>query len=81
MEAGKRQLAGDTARSAATGEVSALRREAYELNELVPEQRLELRLLQESMIGDGGDGKCDIPLQRNLKSFPLLRNFIYQSSR
>jgi transposase len=31
MEAGKRRLAGDTARSASTGEVKDLRREAREL--------------------------------------------------
>lgn len=35
MEAGKRRLAGDTSRAASTGEVSALRREARELKEVV----------------------------------------------
>ena len=55
MEAGKRRLAGDTARAASTGEVTALRREARELNEVVAEQTLELRLLKKSMIADGGD--------------------------
>ena len=55
MEAGKRRLAGDTARAASTGEVTALRREARELKEVVAEQTLELRLLKKSMIGDGGD--------------------------
>jgi len=34
MEAGKRRLAGDTARAATTGEVKDLRREARDLNEL-----------------------------------------------
>ncbi len=55
LEAGKRRLAGDTARSASTSEVKDLRREARELKEVVAEQTLELRLLKKSMIGDGGD--------------------------
>ena len=46
LEAGKRRLAGDTARSASTGEVKALRQEARELKEVVAEQTLELRLLK-----------------------------------
>ena len=54
MEAGKRRLAGDTAR-AATTEVKDLRREARDLKEVVAEQTLELRLLKKSMTGDGGD--------------------------
>lgn len=55
MEAGKRRLAGDTARSATTDEVKQLRREARDLKEVVAEQALELRLLKKSMIADGGD--------------------------
>jgi transposase len=55
MEAGKRRLAGDTARAASIGEVTALRREARELKEVVAEQTLELRLLKKSMIADGED--------------------------
>jgi len=55
LEAGKRRLAGDTARAATTGEVRDLRREARELKEVVAEQALELRLLKKSMIADGGD--------------------------
>ena len=55
LEAGKRRLAGDTARAASTGEVNVLRREARELKEVVAEQTLELRLLKKSMIADGGD--------------------------
>ncbi|MCP4933219.1 MAG: IS3 family transposase [bacterium] len=46
LEAGKRRLAGDTARAASTGEVKTLRREAHELKEVVAEQALELRLLK-----------------------------------
>jgi transposase len=55
LEAGKRRLAGDTARAATTDEVKDLRREAGALKEVVAEQALELRLLKKSMIADGGD--------------------------
>ena len=55
LEAGKRRLAGDTARAATTDEVKQLRREAQDLKEVVAEQALELRLLKKSMTGDGGD--------------------------
>lgn len=48
MEAGKRRLAGDAARAANTGEVKDLRREARDLKEVVAEQTLELRLVEES---------------------------------
>lgn len=51
LEAGKKRLAGDTAREANTGEVQGLRREARDLKEVVAEQALELRLLKKSMIG------------------------------
>lgn len=54
MEAGKKRLAGDTARAATTDEVKDLRRESRDLKEVVAEQTLELRLLKKSMIGDGG---------------------------
>ena len=55
LEAGKKRLAGDTARAATSDEVRVLRREARELKEVVAEQALELRLLKKSMIADGGD--------------------------
>ena len=55
LEAGKRRLAGDTARAATSDEVKDLRREAGALKEVVAEQALELRLLKKSMIGDGRD--------------------------
>ena len=53
MEAGKRRLAGDTARAATSDEVRDLRREARDLKEVVAERMLENRLLKKSMIGDG----------------------------
>ena len=55
MEAGKKRLAGDTARAANTDEVKDLLRKARDLKEFVTEQTLELRLLKKSMTGDGGD--------------------------
>ena len=55
LEAGKRRLAGDTARAATSNEVKDLRHEARQLKEVVAEQALELRLLKKSMIADGED--------------------------
>jgi transposase len=54
LEAGKKRLAGDTAREATSDEVKGLRREAVELKEVVAELTLENRLLKKSMTGDGG---------------------------
>ena len=53
--AGKKRLAGDTARAATSDEVKDLRHEAAMLKEVVAELTLENRLLKKSMIGDGGD--------------------------
>jgi transposase len=55
LEAGKRRLAGDTARAATTDEVKELRQEARVLKEVVAEQALELRLLKKSMVAAGDD--------------------------
>tara|TARA_B100000614_G_scaffold258941_1_gene282428 strand:+ start:89 stop:463 length:375 start_codon:yes stop_codon:yes gene_type:complete len=55
LEAGKKRLAGDTARQANTGEVKNLQREMRDMKELVAELSLENRLLKKSMIGHGGD--------------------------
>jgi transposase len=55
LEAGKRRLAGDTARAATSGEVKDLRREAIALKEVVADLTLENRLLKKSMNGDGED--------------------------
>ena len=55
LEAGKKRLAGDTAREATSEEVKGLRREARALKEVVAELTLENRLLKKSMTGDGGD--------------------------
>jgi len=55
LEAGKKRLAGDTARQATSGEVKGLKREMHDMKELVAELLLENRLLKKSMTGDGGD--------------------------
>jgi transposase len=56
LEAGKKRLAGDTARAATSDEVKDLRREAGALKEAVAELLLENRLLKKSTIGAGEDG-------------------------
>ena len=56
LEAGKKRLAGDTARAATSDEVKELRREASALQEVVAELTLENRLLKKSAIGAGEDG-------------------------
>ncbi len=54
LEAGKKRLAGDTAREATSDEVKGLRTEAVALKEVVAELTLENRLLKKSMLGGGG---------------------------
>ena len=56
LEAGKKRLAGDTARAATSDEVKELRREASALKEVVAELTLENRLLKKSALGVGEDG-------------------------
>jgi transposase len=55
LEAGKRRLAGDTARQASSPEVKDLRAEAAALKEAVADLTLENRLLKKGMIADGDD--------------------------
>jgi transposase len=52
-EAGKKSLAGDTARAATSDEVKALCRESLSLKEAVADLTLENRLLKKSMNEDG----------------------------
>lgn len=56
LEAGKKRLAGDTAREATSEEVKILRSESSALKETLAELLMENRLLKKSMIGDGEDG-------------------------
>ncbi len=55
LEAGKKRLAGDTAREATSDEVKNLRAEARQLKEALAEATLENRLLKKSVIADGED--------------------------
>ena len=55
LEAGKKRLAGDTAREATSDEVRHLRIEALALKEAVADLTLDNRLLKKSMIADGGE--------------------------
>ena len=57
LEAGKRRLAGDTARAATSDEVKDIRREAMALKEVVAELTLENRLLKKSVTGSGENGE------------------------
>ena len=53
LEAGKKRLAGDTARAATSDEVKDLRREATALKEVVADLTLENRLLKKSVTAEG----------------------------
>ncbi len=55
LEAGKKRLAGDTAREATSDEVKTLRAEASALKETLAELLMENRLLKKSVLGDGED--------------------------
>jgi transposase len=53
LEAGKKQLAGDTLREASSDEVKDLRSENRELKEVVAEITLKNRVLKKSLTGAG----------------------------
>jgi len=55
LEAGKKRLAGDTARQATSAEVQDLRAESLALKEVVADLILENRILKKNMSGAGGD--------------------------
>jgi len=55
LKAGKKRLAGDTAREASSDEVKQLRTEARQLKEALAEVTLENRLLKKSVLADGED--------------------------
>ena len=57
LDAGKKRLAGDTARAATSDEVHDLRREATALKEVVADLTLENRVLKKSVMADGEDGE------------------------
>ena len=81
LEAGKKRLAGDTARAATSDEVKDLRREASALKEVVAELTLENRLLKKSVIGDGGGGRrMRYPPPRSWRSSGSSSNRLCRSS-
>ena len=53
LEAGKKRLAGDSAREATSDEVKGLRAETHQLKELLAELMVENRLLKKSVLADG----------------------------
>ena len=53
LEAGKKQLSGDTVREATSTEVKDLRAENSELKEVVAEMTLKNRVLKKSLMGHG----------------------------
>jgi transposase len=56
LEAGKRQLAGDTKREATSSEVKDLKAENLQLKQVVAEQTLELRIAKKNLLAeDDGD--------------------------
>ena len=53
LEAGKKRLAGATARAATSDEVKAIQAQARQLKELLADVLLENRLLKKSVLADG----------------------------
>src|SRR3954470_5746202 len=53
LEAGKKRLAGDTARERTSDEVKEIKAEARQLKETLAEVLIENRLLKKSVLGDG----------------------------
>ena len=72
LEAGKRRLAGDTARAATSGEVKDLRREASALKEVVADLTLENRRLKKACAGMGKT-RHEIPCIREGRDHPAGR--------
>src|SRR5215468_8535528 len=72
LEAGKKRLAGNTARAATSDEVKALRQEASALKEVVAELTLENRLLKKARSGLGRTA-YEIPRQREAGDHPTGR--------
>ncbi|GGF82199.1 transposase [Paracoccus acridae] len=73
LEAGKKRLAGDTARQATSGEVKDLRAEALALKEVVADLTLENRLLKKKHDRGWGAGTNEIPSIREARDHPHRR--------
>jgi len=72
LEAGKKRLAGDTARAATTDEVKVLRKEARDLKEVVAEQALELRLLKKKHDRGWGRRRMRYPASEKLEIIQIV---------
>jgi transposase-like protein len=57
LEAGKKRLAGDSAREATSDEVKGRRAETHQLKELLAELMMENRVLKKSVLGDVVGGR------------------------
>jgi hypothetical protein len=79
LEAGKKRLAGDTAREATSNEVKQLPTEATALKETLAELLTENRVLKRSVTGGGEDDIRDIRPQRSMKLSAWSRNPVYLS--
>jgi transposase len=71
LEAGKKRLAGDTARAATTDEVHDLRREARALKQVVADLTLENRLLKKKRWHEPGHRAQSGRIDRRLKDQPV----------
>ena len=69
LEAGKRRLAGDTARQATSPEIKELRHEAAALKEVVADLTLENRLLKKTCSAMGSS-RNEIPSTREARGHP-----------
>jgi len=72
LEAGKKRLAGDTARAATSDEVKELRREASALKEVVAELMLENRLLKKKRDRGWGGWRMRYPAAEKLEIIRLV---------
>ena len=80
LEAGKKRLAGDTARAATSDEVKDLRREAGALKEAVAELLLENRLLKKKHDRGWGGRGMKIPRFREAGDHPAGRTVVAASA-
>ena len=72
LEAGKKRLAGDTARAATSDEVNDLRREAMALKEVVADLTLENRASQKKRDGGWGGRRMRYPAAEKLEIIQLV---------
>ena len=72
LEAGKKRLAGDTARAATSDEVHDLRSEATALKEVVADLTLENRLLKKKRDGGWGGRRMRYPAAEKLEIIRLV---------